>query len=68
MTNYMKECTKDYINALIKAEKLLKEAEHDVWQNDGTMVGLYNISCKLREALEGVSEEMYQLLIQEEEL
>lgn len=62
MTEYMREVTKEYLSALRKTERMLKEAEHDVWQNQQPILGLYDISVKLREALYIVTEEIYQEL------
>lgn len=61
MTSYGKECLKDYINAITKAERLLKEAEHDVWMIEEVQ-DLYNISLCLREALNRAQEGMSQAL------
>lgn len=61
MTNYGQQCLRDYINAITKAERLLNEAEHDVWMVEETQ-DLYNISRCLREALSKVQEGMSQAL------
>lgn len=65
MTEYGKECLSDYINALVRAEKLMREAEHDMWMVE-EVNDLYNISMHLREALsqvtEGMSQKMYDKL------
>lgn len=63
MTEYGRECVRDYINALVRAGRLLSDAEHDVWMVD-EVNDLYNISRSLREALnkviEGMSQEVYK--------
>ena len=66
MTNYGQQCLRDYINAITKANRLLKEAEHDVWMVEETQ-DLYNISHCLREALNTVQEGMSQALFAEQE-
>ena len=65
MTEYMVERTKDYLKALRKAEAILQEAEHDVWQNDYPVYGLYNLSLSIRKSLEQVGEELYQAMNKE---
>lgn len=63
MTEYGKECLSDYINVLVRAEKLMREAEHDMWMVE-EVNDLYDISRSLREALskvaEGLSQKMYE--------
>lgn len=65
MTEYGKECLRDYINVLVRAEKLMREAEYDMWMVE-EVNDLYNISRHLREALnqvtEGMSQKMYDKL------
>lgn len=65
MTEYGKECLSDYINALVRAERLMRESEHDMWMIE-EVNDLYNISMHLREALsqvtEGMSQKMYDKL------
>lgn len=62
MTEYGKECLSGYINALVRAERLMRESEHDMWMVE-EVNDLYNISMHLREALrqvaEGMSQKMY---------
>ena len=62
MTEYGEECLREYINALIRAERLIRDSEHDMWMVD-EVNDLYNISMHLREALrqvtEGMSQKMY---------
>lgn len=62
MTEYGRHCLQDYINSLARAERLIKDAEHDVWMVD-EVYDLYLISVSLREALykvsEGMSQKMY---------
>ena len=59
MTDYGEDCLRDYIKALIRAERLLRDAEHDVHMVKETQ-DLYSVSCHLREALNKVQEGMYQ--------
>lgn len=63
MTEYGKECIREYLNALNRAERLMRDAEHDVWMVD-EVNDLYDISRSLREALnkvsEGLSQKMYE--------
>lgn len=63
MTEYGKECLSDYINALVRAERLMRESEHDMWMVE-EVNDLYDISRSLREALskvaEGLSQKMYE--------
>lgn len=63
MTEYGKECLREYINALIRAERLMRDAERDMWMVD-EVNDLYDISRSLREALnkvaEGLSQKMYE--------
>lgn len=63
MTEYGKECLREYLNALIRAERLMRDAEHDMWMVD-EVNDLYDISRSLREALnkvaEGLSQKMYE--------
>ena len=61
MTNYGKDCLRDYINAITKAERVLQEAEHEVWMVEETQ-DLYAISTCLREAMNKVQEGMSQAL------
>jgi hypothetical protein len=61
MTNYNMQCLRDYINAITKAERALREAEHDVWMVE-EVADLYGISRNLREALTKVQEGMSQAL------
>lgn len=65
MTEYWKECLSGYINALVRAERLMRESEHDMWMVE-EVNNLYNISMHLREALiqvtEGMSQKMYDKL------
>ena len=62
MTEYGKECLREYLNALIRAERLIRDSEHDMWMVD-EVNDLYDISRSLREALskvaEGMSQKMY---------
>lgn len=62
MTEYGKECLREYLNALIRAERLIHDSEHDMWMVD-EVNDLYDISRSLREALskvaEGLSQKMY---------
>ena len=62
MTEYGKECLREYLNALIRAERLIRNSEHDMWMVE-EVNDLYNISMHLREALrqvtEGMSQKMY---------
>ena len=62
MTEYGKECLREYLNALIRAERLIRDSEHDMWMIE-EVNDLYNISMHLREALskvtEGMSQKMY---------
>ena len=62
MIEYGKECLQEYINALIRAERLIRDSEHDMWTVE-EVNDLYNISIHLREALrqvtEGMSQKMY---------
>ena len=62
MTEYGKECLREYLNALVRAERLMRESEHDMWMVE-EVNDLYNISMHLREALskvtEGMSQKMY---------
>ena len=62
MTEYGKECLREYLNALIRAERLICDSEHDMWMIE-EVNDLYNISMHLREALskvtEGMSQKMY---------
>ena len=62
MTEYGKECLLEYLNALIRAERLIRDSEHDMWMVD-EVNDLYDISRSLREALskvaEGLSQKMY---------
>lgn len=62
MTEYGKECLREYLNALIRAERLIRDSEHDMWMVD-EVNDLYDISRSLREALskvaEGLSQKMY---------
>ncbi len=66
MTKYGEQCLRDYINAITKAERVLKEAEHDVWMIE-EIQDLYNISCCLRLALNTVQEGMSQALFESQE-
>lgn len=63
MTEYGKECLREYLNALIRAERLIRDSEHDMWMVD-EVNDLYDISRSLREALskvaEGLSQKMYE--------
>lgn len=63
MTEYGQEILRDYINALVRAERLLSDAEHDVWMVD-EVSSLYNISRHLRDGLnsviQGMSQELYK--------
>lgn len=63
MTEYGKECLREYLNALIRAEMLIRDSEHDMWMVD-EVNDLYDISRSLREALskvaEGLSQKMYE--------
>lgn len=63
MTEYGKECIREYLNALIRAERLMRDAEHDMWMVD-EVNDLYDISRSLRETLnkvaEGLSQKMYE--------
>ena len=65
MTEYGKECLREYLNALIRAERLIRDSEHDMWMVE-EVNDLYNISMHLREALrqvtEGMSQKMYDKL------
>lgn len=65
MTEYMMEVTKDYLKALRKAESILQEAEHDMWQNDYPICGLYDLSLGIRKSLGQVGEELYQAMNKE---
>lgn len=62
MTEYGKDCLREYLNALIRAERLIRDYEHDMWMVD-EVNDLYDISRSLREALskvaEGLSQKMY---------
>ncbi len=62
MTEYGKDCLREYLNALIRAERLIRDSEHDMWMVD-EVNDLYDISRSLREALskvaEGMSQKMY---------
>lgn len=62
MTEYGKDCLREYLNALIRAERLIRDSEHDMWMVD-EVNDLYDISRSLREALskvaEGLSQKMY---------
>lgn len=66
MTNYGKECLRDYINAITKAERLFKEAEHDLFMVEETQ-DLYGVSCCLREAMLKIQEGMSQALFEAQE-
>lgn len=63
MTEYGKDCLREYLNALIRAERLIRDSEHDMWMVD-EVNDLYDISRSLREALskvaEGMSQKMYE--------
>lgn len=63
MTEYGKECLREYLNALIRAERLIRDSEHDMWMVD-EVNDLYDINRSLREALskvaEGLSQKMYE--------
>jgi hypothetical protein len=63
MTEYGKDCLREYLNALIRAERLIRDSEHDMWMVD-EVNDLYDISRSLREALskvaEGLSQKMYE--------
>lgn len=63
MTEYGKECVREYVNALVRAERMMKDSEHDLWMVD-EVNDLYNISRDLREALlkviEGMSQKLYK--------
>lgn len=61
MNSYGRECLRDYINAITKAERVLREAEHDVWMVEETQ-DLYGISACLRAAMNTVQEGMSQAL------
>ena len=62
MTEYGKECLREYLNALIRAERLIRDSEHDMWMVD-EVNDLYDISRSLREALSKVAEAIYKRLI-----
>ena len=66
MTNYGKQCLRDYINAITKAERSLREAEHDMFMVEEVQ-DLYNISSSLRDALLKVQEGMSQALFEAQE-
>ncbi len=66
MTEYGKERVRDYINALVKVERLMRDSEHDLWMVDDVN-DLYNISRDLREALNKVTEGMSQKLYKQEQ-
>lgn len=70
MTEYGKECLREYLNALIRAERLIRDSEHDMWMVD-EVNDLYDISRSLREALskvaEGLSQKMYEKQQQQRE-
>lgn len=65
MNNYQQEVITEYTRALRKAERLLKEAEHDVWNTQASH--LYDISCDLRSALYRIAEEMDQMVFDAQE-
>ena len=58
---------REYVRAINKAERLLSEAEHGVWMID-QVEDLYGISKSLRDALQKVSEGMYQVLALQDKL
>jgi len=62
MTEYGKECLREYLNALIRAERLIRDSEHDMWMVD-EVNDLYDISRSLREALSKVAEGLSQKMI-----
>jgi len=64
MTDYGQQIVRDYCEAILKAERLLKNSEHDVWTTE--VSGLYRVSQQLRDAMLLVHEEMYQKLVAED--
>lgn len=58
MNEYQQNIVQEYCRAILKAERILKEADHDMWNTE--MAPLHSISVNLREALWGIHEEMQQ--------
>lgn len=66
MTEYMMSVLRDYINALTKAERIIKDNEHDAWMLEGSDSTLYEISLSSREQLMKVRDELSQSLLDAE--
>jgi len=66
LTKYQQKCITEYTRAMRKAERLLKDAEHDMWHTDHVQP-LYALSEKAREMLYLLAEEMDQAVFSAQE-
>lgn len=58
MNDYQQKIITEYARAISRAERLLKDSEHDMWMTE--VSPLYDISLNLRKAMYKISEEMHQ--------
>lgn len=58
MNDYQQKIITEYARSISRAERLLKDSEHDMWMTE--VSPLYDISLNLREAMHKISEEMHQ--------
>jgi len=65
MNDYQQKVITDYARALTKAERILKDNEHEMFHTEARH--LYAITLDLRSALEKISEEMHQMVFKAQE-
>ena len=65
MNDYQQKIITDYARALNKAERILKDNEHEVFHTEAGH--LYQITLDLRSALDKVGEKMHQMVFKAHE-